>query len=103
MALKWAITEQFKENLQYQPFKVKTDNNPITYVMMMPNLDAVRHSWVADMARYNFDIEYLNRSDNKVADALSWVGQHLDEETIKEILSHATCVPQAKADDPCVL
>ena len=41
LALKWAITEQFREYLQYQPFKVKSDNNPLTYVMSMPNLGAV--------------------------------------------------------------
>ena len=27
LALKWAITEQFREYLQYQPFTVRTDNN----------------------------------------------------------------------------
>ena len=26
--LKWAVTEHFKEYLVYQPFLVKTDNNP---------------------------------------------------------------------------
>ena len=29
LALKWAITEHFKEYLLYQPFLVKTDNNPL--------------------------------------------------------------------------
>ena len=28
LALKWAVTEQFREYLQYQPFLVRTDNNP---------------------------------------------------------------------------
>ena len=28
LALKWAVTEHFKEYLIYQPFLVKTDNNP---------------------------------------------------------------------------
>ena len=32
LALKWAVTEQFREYLQYQPFTVRTDNNPLTYV-----------------------------------------------------------------------
>ena len=27
LALKWAMTEQFREYLQYQPFFVRTDNN----------------------------------------------------------------------------
>ena len=81
--------------------------------MMMPNLDAVRHRWVAAMAGYNFEIEYVCGTDNKVADALSSVGRHLDEDaikelldqgTIKELLSHTVCygIPRAEADDPRV-
>ena len=37
LALKWAVTEHFKEYLLYQPFLVKTDNNPLTYIMTTPN------------------------------------------------------------------
>ena len=113
LALKWAVTDQFKEYLQYQPFLVRTDNNPLTYVMMMPNLDAIGHRWVAAMAGYNFEIEYVQWSDNKVADTLSRVGERLDKDAvkelldqgiIKELLSHATCygVPRAEAHDPRV-
>ena len=43
LALKWAITEHFKEYLLYQPFLVKTDNNPLTYIMTTPNLDTTGH------------------------------------------------------------
>ena len=43
LALKWAIMEHFKEYLLYQPFLVKTDNNPLTYIMTTPNLDATGH------------------------------------------------------------
>ena len=38
LVLKWAITEHFKEYLLYQPFLVKTDNNPLMYIMTTPNL-----------------------------------------------------------------
>ena len=114
LALKWAVTEQFREYLQYQPFLVRTDNNPLTYIMTMPNLDTVGHRWVAAMAGYNFEIEYVRRTDNKVTDALSHVGGRLDEEAVKELLdqgairellNHAVCygVPRAKADDPRVV
>ena len=41
LALKWAMTEQFREYLQYQPFLIRTDNNPLTYVLMTPNLDTI--------------------------------------------------------------
>ena len=43
LALKWAITEHFKEYLLYQPFLVKTDNNHLMYIMTTPNLDATGH------------------------------------------------------------
>ena len=43
LALNWSITEHFKEYLTYSPFVVQTDNNPLTYVLMMPNLDAMGH------------------------------------------------------------
>ena len=59
LTLKWVITEQFREYLEYQPFRVKTDNNPLTYVMSTPNLDTVGHHWVAFLAGFNFTIEYL--------------------------------------------
>ena len=71
LALKWAITEQFREYLQYQPFTICTDNNPLTYILMTPNLDTLGHRWVAALAGYNMKLEYLKRSNNKVADTLS--------------------------------
>ena len=43
LALKWAIMEHFKEYLLYQPFLVRTDNNPLTYIMTTPNLGATGH------------------------------------------------------------
>ena len=43
LALKWSVTEYFKEYLAYTPFVVLTDNNPLTYVLTMPNLDATGH------------------------------------------------------------
>ena len=89
LALKWAITEQFHEYLQYQPFTIRTDNNPLTYILMTTNLDALGHRWVAALAGYNMKLEYLKGSDNKVADALSRVStQKLDEETVTELLNY---------------
>ena len=58
LALKWAVTEHFKEYLLYQPFLVRTDNNPLTYIMSTPNLDATGHHWVSALAKYNFWLEY---------------------------------------------
>ena len=58
LALKWAVMEHFKEYLLYQPFLVKTDNNPLTYIMTTPNLDAIGHRWVSALAKYDFLLEY---------------------------------------------
>ena len=71
LALKWATMEQFKEYLLYQPFLVKTDNNPLTYIMSTPNLDATGHHRVSALAKYNFQLEYQKVQDNAAADTLS--------------------------------
>ena len=113
LAVKWAVTEQFREYLQYQPFLIRTDNNPLTYAMMTPNLDAIGHRWVVAIAGYNFEIKYVLGTDNKVTNDLSCVGGCLDEDaikelldqgTIKELLNHAVHygIPRAEADDPRV-
>ena len=73
LALKWAVTEHFREYLQYspEPFLIRTDNNPLTYMIMTPNLDATGHQWVGSLTNYNFKIEYLKGQDNSTADVLS--------------------------------
>ena len=43
LVLKWTVMEHFKEYLPYQPFLVRTDNNPLTYIMTTPNLNATGH------------------------------------------------------------
>ena len=43
LVMKWVIMEHFKEYLLYQPLLVRTDNNPLTYIMTTPNLDATCH------------------------------------------------------------
>ena len=105
LALKWAVTDQFKEYLRYRPFTARTDNNPLTYVMTTPNLDAIGHRWVAAMAGYNMTIEYLKGTDNKVSDLMSRVHEWLDLETVTILLNHAwySDIPWAEADDPHVM
>ena len=101
MALKWAVTEQFREYLQYQPFTIRTDNNPLTYILTTLKLDALGHRWVAALAGYNMKWEYLKGSDNKVADALSCMPDKLDEETVRELpnCAHIGYLPWAETDN----
>ena len=105
LALKWAMTDQFKEYLWYKPFTMCTDNNPLTYIMTTPNLDAIGHQLVAALARYDMTIEYLKGADNKVTDILSCIPQCLDPETVTVLLNHTQDrnVPRAEADDPWVM
>ena len=68
LALKWVVTRYFKEYLLYQPFLVKTDNNPLTYIMTTLNLDATGHWWVGALEWFNFKLEYQKGSYNTVVD-----------------------------------
>ena len=100
LALKWAVMEQFREYLQYRPFTVLTDNNPLTYILTTPNLDALGHWWVAALASYNMTIKYLKGSDNKVANALSRIETRLDAETVMELLNQVKGdAPKAETED----
>ena len=72
LALKWAITNRFRDYLYYAPsFQVFSDNNPLTYILTSARLDATRHRWVSELADYNFSIQYKPGVSNKGADGLS--------------------------------
>ena len=86
LALKWSVTEHFKEYLAYAPFTVCTDNNPLTYVLTTPNLDATGHQWVGALASYEFSLEYQKGTDNAAADALSRVPIRHDRKTVRSLL-----------------
>ena len=105
LALKWAVTEHFKEYLLYQPFLVRTDNNPLTYIMSTPNLDATGHCWVSALAKYNFQLEYQKGQDNAVADTLSWVTTRLEPEAVQAILDGAAmgALQRAERENPDII
>ena len=105
LVLKWAVTEHFKEYLPYQSFLVKTDNNPLTYIMMTPNLDATGHQWVGALVWFNVEFEYKKGHDNTVVGALSQVTTHLDLDMVKSILDRVTLgsAHQAEVHDPTIV
>ena len=37
---------------------VRSDNNPLTYIMTTLNLDATGHQWVGALVRFSFQLEY---------------------------------------------
>uniref|UniRef100_A0A3B3HUY0 Gypsy retrotransposon integrase-like protein 1 n=1 Tax=Oryzias latipes TaxID=8090 RepID=A0A3B3HUY0_ORYLA len=70
LALKWAITEKFKDYLMGAKFTVFTDNNPLAH-LQTARLGAVEQRWVAQLASFDYDIKYRSGKNNTNADALS--------------------------------
>ena len=103
--IKVAIMEHFKEYLLYQPFLVRTESNPLTYIMSTPNLDATGHHWVSALAKYNFWLEYQKGWDNAVADALSQVTTCLEPEAGQAILDGAAmgASQRAERENPAII
>ena len=92
LALKWTVTEQFHEYLSpygknRKEFVVRTDNNLLTYIFSSANLDAARQRWVAQLASYNFALEYQKGKDNTVADFLSHLDDHLPPGKVQDYLN----------------
>ena len=86
-------------------FLVKTDNNPLIYIMTTPNLNATCHQWVGTLARFNFQLEYQKGCDNTVADVLSQISTHLDPDMVRSILDRVTLAAAHRAEvhDPVII
>ena len=88
LALKWSVVDKFHDYLWGAPkFAVKTDNNPLTYVLTSAKLDATGHRWLAALASFDFSIHYVPGHSNTDADALS----RLSFDTIDIASVQATC------------
>ena len=89
LVLKWSITEHFKGYLAYALFVICMDNNPLTYVLTTPNLDALGNRWVGTLASFEFTLEYQKGADNGATDALSWVPICRNCKMVKSLLEGA--------------
>lgn len=70
LALKWAVTTKFRAYLLGGEFVMYTDNNQLKY-LQTAKLGAVEQRWAAELAPFNFTIEYRAGRLNANADALS--------------------------------
>ncbi|PFX11422.1 Transposon Tf2-8 polyprotein [Stylophora pistillata] len=71
LALKWAVTEKFRTYLLGSKFEVFTDNNPLKYLQTTVKLGALEQRWAAQLALFDFTINYRSGRSNANADALS--------------------------------
>ena len=71
LALKWAVTEKFRTYLLGSKFEVFTDNNPLKYLQTTAKLGALEQRWAAQLALFDFTINYRSGRSNANADALS--------------------------------
>uniref|UniRef100_A0A3B3RJL8 ribonuclease H n=1 Tax=Paramormyrops kingsleyae TaxID=1676925 RepID=A0A3B3RJL8_9TELE len=71
LALKWAVVDKYHDYLYGAKFTVRTDNNPLTYVLTSAKLNATGHRWLSALATYDFNIQYRPGRQNIDADLLS--------------------------------
>ena len=82
LSLKWAVVDKLHDYLYGARFTVRTDNNPLTYVLTTAKLNAVGHRWLAALSTYEFDLQYRPGRQNTDADLLS--RNMFDEEKLDE-------------------
>jgi transposase InsO family protein len=70
LALKWAITEKFRDYLYGQRFIVYTDNRALAH-LNSSRAAATELHWLTDLASFNFEVRFKPGFQNTVADALS--------------------------------
>lgn len=70
LALKWAMSEKFREYLLGQKCVVFTDNNPLSH-LTSAKLGSTEQRWATQLACFDFEIKYRPGRCNKNADALS--------------------------------
>ena len=71
LAVKWAVTEKFRDYLLGVQFVIYTNNHPLSYIKTSAKLTAAEHHWQAELTRFNFSIHYRPVRLNASADGLS--------------------------------
>ena len=105
LALKWALSDKFRDYLYGHEFTVYTDNNPLTYILTTAKLDATGHRWLAELAQFNnFAIKYRAGRHNIDADSLSRIHDSserppnltLSPDTVTSVISQSRTISVVK-------
>lgn len=101
LSLKWAVVDRFHDYLYGARFTVRTDNNPLTYVLSTAKLNAVGHRWLAALSTYDFDVHYRPGKHNIDADILSRnFDTDAEWETIPEAAVKSICKRVQVSESP---
>ena len=93
LAMKWSI-KHFQTHLLGCSFKVCTDNNPLTYFLTSPNMDAMKQRWINELVKYDFSLKYQKGKNNTVADASSRISEEcLSDEEAEKVLKVVPVIP----------
>ena len=93
LVMKWSI-KHFQTYLLGCCFKVHMDNNPLTYFLTSPNMDAMKQTWIKELAKYDFSLEYQRGKNNTVADTLSRINEEcLSDEEAERVLESVPVIP----------
>lgn len=91
MALKWAMTETFREYLLGHKCTVYTDNNPLSH-LASAKFGATEPRWLGELASFDYEVKYRSGRSNKNADALSRL--HLPDSQTVQAIAPGTTFPQ---------
>lgn len=95
LALKWAVTDKFRDYLLGSRFVVYTDNNPLTYLLRSKKLAPLDQRWANALAPFNFEIKFRSGVLNTQADILSRLKYHKEADMTSEEID--SCLDDAAA------
>lgn len=71
LALKWAVVDKLHDCPYGVNFEVRTDKNPLTYILTAAKLDATGHRWLSALSTYTSSLKYRPGKKNMDADCFS--------------------------------